>query len=316
MTPQPPQLVALVVALLFLLAATTEALEVKIYRSPSSYSASSPTTSSIKLNTRHNKSLKYCLEEPASLREGSVCLMKVIDVFPTQLPIGYVAAACKRDHLLNILEKDSTTDFFDHLEKNPVPVVMGYYNNNQHTRSNISLYVTDHHHLLYAITLLKSKDLPHSYADMTDRYVYVTIQRDFSRLDRNTFWSTMVRNNLTYTFDERGIPLKDFPDSLPSSILYLKNDPFRSLSYFDRRAGGYAKSDKEFVEFLWGNYLRNTNQFEELNQFTDLTDFDKEAPFIKDSIDQAVKLSQLPAARNLPGYGEGTVEKAECKYFK
>ncbi|EFC38728.1 predicted protein [Naegleria gruberi] len=246
-------------------------------------------------------------------KQGDTCLMKIVDAFPTQLPIGYVAAACKRDKLEELAENG---DFFKQLEKKPVPVVIGPYSNHQHTHSNSSLYITDHHHLIYAIFMMRGSYLPPKYSDITERYVYATIQRDYSTLSKTNFWNTLIKNNLTYTYDEFGKPLHNFPDSLPSSVMYLKNDPFRSLAYFDRRQGGYGKIDQEFQEFSWANYLRANSFFSPLNQYTDLTSFDMEAPTTKKLIPAAVYASQQPDAKNLPGFGHGKRQNPECKYFK
>ena len=64
----------------------------------------------------------------------------------------------------------------------------------------------------------------------------------------------MDNRNWLHPFDADG---RRHPvDDLPRRIGKLTDDPYRSLAGALRRAGGYAKDDTPYSEFLWADFLR------------------------------------------------------------
>jgi hypothetical protein len=104
-------------------------------------------------------------------------------------------------------------------------------------------YLIDHHHLVRA---LHDEGIPH---------VLVNIVADLSVLDRTAFFTFMDNRNWLHPFDTEG---KRRPyGRIPKTIAELDDDPYRSLAGELRRAGGYAKDDTAYSEFLWADFLRH-----------------------------------------------------------
>jgi hypothetical protein len=77
---------------------------------------------------------------------------------------------------------------------------------------------------------------------------------------------------------------------MPTRFEDLKNDPYRSLAGEVRDAGGFAKSDEPFLEFLWANHFRR------LVPVRTLTANPKKAREL------ALELAGSPDAAQLPGW--------------
>ncbi|WP_281061343.1 ParB-like protein, partial [Sphingobium sp. Sx8-8] len=113
-------------------------------------------------------------------------------------------------------------------------------------------------------------------------------------LNRRAFLTYMDNRNWLHPFDEEG-RRQDY-DALPKHIGKLRDDPYRSLAGELRRAGGYAKADILYAEFLWANFLRQRIRITRL-----LDDFDG-------CLRKALVLARSPEAAHLPGWA-GPSEK-------
>lgn len=110
-------------------------------------------------------------------------------------------------------------------------------------------YATDHHHLTRALL--------DSTLSADQKIIYLLIQKDLSHLNEADFWSEMVKQGYTWLFDENGrAPVS--PIHLAQDMYGLRNDYYRSLSYFVRTYGGYAKTNSSYAEFVWANWFRKT----------------------------------------------------------
>jgi hypothetical protein len=165
---------------------------------------------------------------------------------------------------------EDPTQLDEYLAKRPISVALG---------PNGSIYIIDRHHL--ALALLKEGH------DMVSIDVG---DRDFSDCTEEQFWQKMQERKLLNLYDENG-EKKTIAD-LPKNLEGLRDDPYRSLAWFVREAGGYSKLDIPFMEFAWANYFRKSKGIRKalLNN-----DFDK-------ALRLALDLAHKPSAKNLPGY--------------
>jgi hypothetical protein len=96
----------------------------------------------------------------------------------------------------------------------------------------------------------------------------------------------------SHPYDDRGnrCSYKDMPQRLAD----LQDDPYRSLAGLVRNAGGFAKDQAPFVEFLWADFFRPLIA----------------ARLIKQDLTRAtrlgLKLARSAAARYLPGWSGRT----------
>jgi hypothetical protein len=77
---------------------------------------------------------------------------------------------------------------------------------------------------------------------------------DLSWLEQSVFWRTLEFRSWAHPFDHKG-RRRSYRD-MPRSLLGLEDDPYRSLAGMVRRAGGYAKEEQPFAEFLWADFFR------------------------------------------------------------
>jgi hypothetical protein len=182
---------------------------------------------------------------------------------PTQMTVGFREVACKRLEWRAIAGHDGP----DFLGRHMVPVVIGW---KKHA------YLIDHHHLVRA---LQEEGVAH---------VLTSVVADLSDLGKTEFWSVMDHYRWTYPFDAAGE--RQPHNDLPKSVNGLVDDPYRSLAGALRRAGGYAKDNTPFSEFMWADFLRNRIDLKSLHR-----DF-------KDAEITALKLSKTKSAKYLPGW--------------
>jgi hypothetical protein len=186
------------------------------------------------------------------------------------LTLGYREVAAKRA-AWDAMKKAARKQFLD---GHVVPVVLG---------PNKRRYIVDHHHLARAL------------ADDGQETVLVGQLADFSVLSKPEFWLVMQHRRWVYPFDANG-DLQPF-DALPKTIAQLADDPWRSLAASLRDAGGYAKENEPFAEFLWADFLRRR-----LDAALIARDF-------KAAIAASLKLAHTAAAAHLPGWSEGPATK-------
>jgi hypothetical protein len=119
------------------------------------------------------------------------------------------------------------------LESHVFPAVLG---------SRREYFIIDHHHLGIALIEEGVKE------------VSIAVLDDLSWLETTVFWRTMEFRGWSHPFDRRGRRC-DYGD-MPKRLIELQDDPYRSLAGLVRRAGGYAKDQSPFVEFIWADYFR------------------------------------------------------------
>ncbi len=188
---------------------------------------------------------------------------KLVDLRPTQMTIGLAEVALKRKEW----REQSATQEPSFLASHCFPGVRG---------PNGNVYITDHHHL--------GRALIEEGADT----VFVTVQLDLSAVSKSEFWTVMDHKQWVHAYDSHGHRCS--ADDIPKKLTKLADDPFRSLAAELRRAGGYAKDDSPFSEFLWADFLRRRISSDDLEHHHDR------------ALKQALSLCHSPDAEHLPGW--------------
>ena len=192
---------------------------------------------------------------------------EVIELRPTQFAVGMREVEYKVAHIRESSEKKRD----EYLEEHPVPVVLG---------PDKSIYMIDHHHLVRACWEAGVKK------------VVTKLQADLSHLKSGEFWKVMIQSHWAYLHDHFGNGPHS-PDQLPADVRCMADDPYRSLAWEVKAAGGYEKSHEVFSEFRWAEFLRKKIQLEP-----------GEHGF-KKGIERALKLCTTSDAASLPGYKKG-----------
>jgi hypothetical protein len=148
---------------------------------------------------------------------------------PTQITVGLREVERKRQEWRQRADREGS----DYLGRHMLPVVIG---------PKDRAYLIDNHHLALALHLEGVK------------HVLVHIIADLSALARPAFITFMDNRNWLHPFDAKGI--RQEYDDIPKHVADLADDPYRSLAGALRRAGGYAKVDTPYAEFLWADFLR------------------------------------------------------------
>lgn len=159
----------------------------------------------------------------------------ITDLVPTQMTVGMQEVRYKRRRW----RERSAYEAANFLDKLRVPVVLG---------PGSCPYLLDHHHLALALSNEGVKEL------------FVSITTDMSYLPPNEFWLNLESHGWTHPFDAGG-RLRPYSD-LPETLNGLQDDPFRSLSWAVKKAGGYAKDRTPFSEFRWADFFRRRIPFE------------------------------------------------------
>lgn len=154
--------------------------------------------------------------------------IKITELRPTQMTVGYKEVTRKRTEW-----RERGQQGAEYLGRHLIPVVQG---------PSKRFYVIDHHHLVRA---LHEEGVTH---------VLTSQVADLSGLEKSAFWTFLDNRNWLHPFDASG-RRRDYAE-LPKSIKGLADDPYRSLAGEVRRAGGYAKVDTPYSEFLWADFLR------------------------------------------------------------
>jgi hypothetical protein len=154
---------------------------------------------------------------------------KLAQLRPTQFSVGYAEVELKAAEWKKLKRKERQQV----LESHVFPAVLGLEG---------AYYIVDHHHLGIALIEQGLKE------------VWVTKLDDISWLEPAIFWRTMESRSWTHPYDHRG-RRRDYAD-MPRKLIRLQNDPYRSLAFLVRLAGGYAKDLAPFSEFLWADFFR------------------------------------------------------------
>jgi hypothetical protein len=193
----------------------------------------------------------------------SLISAKITQLRPTQLSVGYLEVKIKAAQWQRMKKKQRKAELENHM----FPAVLG---------PGQDYYIVDHHHLGIALIEQSVKEVRVAQLD------------DLSWLDRPTFWRTLEYRGWAHLFDHFGRRC-DYR-SVPRKLTDLQNDPYRSLAGLVRLAGGYAKTQSLFSEFLWADFFRpqvNARLIDaKPNQATQV----------------GLKLARTEAARYLPGW--------------
>ncbi len=182
---------------------------------------------------------------------------------PTQITVGVREVGEKRRQWREHKDEDGS----EFLGKHMIPVVLG---------PKERRYVIDHHHLCRALLDEGVKD------------ILVNIVADLHTLTKDAFWVYMDNRGWCHPYDQHGLR-RGFAD-IPKTVSAMIDDPYRSLAGELRRAGGYAKDETPFAEFIWADFLRRRIK-------PALVQHDFPAALVK-----ALTLSKRPTASYLPGW--------------
>jgi hypothetical protein len=189
--------------------------------------------------------------------------VEIATLRPTQMTVGFREVARKRTEWRKHAEHDG--DAF--LGRHMIPVVLG---------PKGRPYLIDHHHLARALH------------DEGVTSILVSIVADLRMLKRTLFWTFMDNRNWLHPFDAHG--KRQALGRIPRAICDMHDDPYRSLAGELRRAGGYAKAEALYSEFLWADFLRHR-----INAKTIETRFEE-------ALRAALDLAHGPEAAYLPGW--------------
>lgn len=180
---------------------------------------------------------------------------------PTQITVGLLEVK-DRQKELESLKKSDQRDF---LAAHPMPAVLGLEG---------KLFITDHHHLARAAW------------DLGIEQAFFLTEADLSSNNADDFWRAMAAKGWVHPYDEHGVlrPYKEIPWHLDG----LRDDVYRSLACYVRRAGGFDKTPTAFAEFQWADFFRRRIPIS--------GPADYPAAFAK-----AMQLARSPEAHGLPG---------------
>lgn len=197
-------------------------------------------------------------------RVGKTYRVNVSELRPTQLVVGRAEIERRREEISEMTKKELRK----YLKKKTGEVVIG---------PGEEFWLIDGHHLATAL-LLEGKE-----------EMLVTVKNDWHTLSQEEFFRRMLRYKKMYLYDEKGKGPLD-PSKLPKSLRSLRDDPFRSLAWRVRKAGGYENSDIPFAEFEWAHFFRAKFSLTEL----------KRTPL--KVLEEALKLARTAEAKDLPGF--------------
>jgi hypothetical protein len=162
-------------------------------------------------------------------RNPSLTRVRLSRLRPTQFAVGYEEVKLKADQWSRLGKKQRKIQ----LEHHVFPSVLG---------PGADHFIIDHHHLGIALIEEGIEE------------VWVTVLDDLSWLDPTVFWRTLEFRSWSHPYDHRG-QRRDYRE-MPRRLTELEDDPYRSLAGLVRAAGGFAKDQAPFVEFMWADYFR------------------------------------------------------------
>ena len=189
----------------------------------------------------------------------------ILDLRPTQFVLGMKEIESKVAKIRSFKKKELVAYCEDH----EIPVVVGPEN---------ELYMIDHHHFARAC-----------WEEKVDLYS-IKIVKNLSHKSEKDFWNIMVRDGWVYLNDQFGVG-PHAPDSLPTDIRCLADDPFRSLAWAVLDEGFIEKQDIPFFEFQWAAYFRRNLEIPLHSKSN-----------FKSAINLAKKLARKQGAQHLPGF--------------
>jgi hypothetical protein len=163
------------------------------------------------------------------MAKTSANMVPVTELRPTQMTIGFHEVTVKRKKWREA-DADEKAKL---LRAHVVPAVLG---------PKDCYYIIDHHHFAKALLDEGEKALP----------IFVAAELD--HLEKSEFWAFMDNKSWCHAYDANGERCQ--LSAIPKGFEDLQDDPYRSLVAELLRAGGCAKTDAPFFEFLWADFLR------------------------------------------------------------
>ena len=157
---------------------------------------------------------------------------RVLALRPTQFAIGMRVVDRRIDRFRTLSRKRLD----DYLRRHPVPVVVGPGQDD---------YIVDGHHHVRACWEAGHRD------------IFIDIKADNAHMGETDFWDLMRKSRWTHLYDEFGCGPHE-PQRLPENVRGMADDPYRSLSWAVRRAGGYEKKAMAYAEFKGADFFRQT----------------------------------------------------------
>src|SRR5262245_33026157 len=148
---------------------------------------------------------------------------RIVALRPTQFNVGWREVRDRAERLV----RKSSSERTRYIARKAGRVVLGPHGER---------HLIDGHHL--ALSILEAR---------ASNRMRVIVVADWSHLDEASFLERMQSEGALYLFD-RGLGPLD-PSALPESVLGLTDDPYRSLAWAVRKAGGYGKWSAAFSEF-------------------------------------------------------------------
>lgn len=164
-----------------------------------------------------------------SLPASTAFAASIATLRPTQAAVGFEAVAEKRKRYRSAIAAGRHPKILNRR----FPVVVG---------PGDALFVIDGHHWLRAL-LEEGVD-----------QAMITVAGDLHTLRSDAFWAALEARGWSHCHDADGRRIP--PQSLPTRLADLTDDPYRSLATALRRAGLLAKPPGPFGDFLCAEALR------------------------------------------------------------
>ncbi|HAR43265.1 MAG TPA: hypothetical protein DCS07_11665 [Bdellovibrionales bacterium] len=202
-----------------------------------------------------------------SLEPGNKMKANLTELRPTQFVVGMKEVEIRKAKLQKLKTDESALKKY--MKSNRARVVVG---------PGEELYIIDGHHFGRMLD------------DAGYNQIYIEIERNWSDHTQEEFWQKMKKKNWVYLKDESG-RLRSVQE-LPEKLSQLADDPYRSLAWLVRKAGGYEALETPFQEFYWADFYRTRiPAFDGNNRIA----FDQ-------AFDRALVLSKSSDAAGLPGH--------------
>ncbi|MDP9096362.1 MAG: chromosome partitioning protein ParB [Pseudomonadota bacterium] len=185
------------------------------------------------------------------------------DLRPTQMTLGFREVEVKRRQWQAAGGEDRARI----LRRHVVPAVIGPKNRH---------FIVDHHHFTKAMI------------DEKVALIAVFVVANLANLDKDEFWTVLDNRAWCHAYNAKG-QRRELSD-IPKSLKALTDDPYRSLAGELIRAGGCAKNNVPFSEFLWADFLRRR-----IKPSSVAADFGG-------ALVQALDLARGQEAKSLPGW--------------
>jgi hypothetical protein len=170
---------------------------------------------------------------PPPPRAEALLEVSIASLRPTQMCVGMAEVRSRQADF----RAENSRERRDYLGSKPVPMVRS---------ANGTVWMVDRHHRLRALLEL----LPEATA-----FGYVALDLDSD--DPDMVLAELRRRGWLYLYNGRGLGPQP-PSALPSSLLGLEDDPYRSLVWKLKREGVIKAAPLiPFHEFRWGAWLRS-----------------------------------------------------------